>query len=70
MQRQLPIRRSKIPSGSIDRHGLFPQFTSRQAKPAGDKSSGIYFFRAQELKRSRGLNAPAGVIISLMRTAR
>ena len=34
---------------------------SRPAKPSpqGGESSGIYFFRAQELKRSRGSNAPA-----------
>jgi hypothetical protein len=34
---------------------------SRPAKPSpqGGESSGIYFFRAQELKRSRGLDAPA-----------
>jgi hypothetical protein len=34
---------------------------SRPAKPSpqGGESSGIYFFRAQELKRSMGSNAPA-----------
>jgi hypothetical protein len=31
-----------------------PQFTSRQPSPQGIKGSGIYFFRAEELKRSRG----------------